>query len=141
MRIVTVSTLPVFCGVVKTPLSELSPMSRVLRALWALTHVAPTLAKSPTWATPRPPSRRVEFSTRAAASDWVPAGLAGELMREPRNVNAYLSERKSHWMPLKVGLEKVSGVRVVRMASPTVSAVWNWPLWADEITTRSNQLL
>ena len=81
-------------------------------------------------------------STQQATQDKfaVAAELAGELIREPRNVKAYLSVRKSHWRPLKVGLEKVSGVSVVRMASLIVSAAWNWPFWDDEITTRSNQL-
>ena len=71
-----------------------------------------------------------------------PASLSavnpGALSREPRRVSAYLSARKSHCNPLNVGLEKVRGVSVVRMASPTVREVWNWPWLADEMTRLSN---
>ena len=43
-------------------------------------------------------------------------------MREARIVAWYLSEAKSICTPLKSGLEKVIGVSVVRMRSPTVIA-------------------
>ena len=42
----------------------------------------------------------------------------GALGRAARIVASYLSEAKSHWIPLSAGLEKVRGVRVERMASP-----------------------
>ena len=41
-------------------------------------------------------------------------------MREARMVAWYLSEAKSSCTPLKVGLENVMGVSVVRMRLPTV---------------------
>ena len=47
---------------------------------------------------------------------------AGSLIREASTVAAYLSAAKSIWTPLKFGLEKVIGVRVVRIALPTVMA-------------------
>ena len=81
------------------------------------------MVKSPTCATPRAPSTRVLLSTTEGGWDWVLAGLAGALMREARKVTAYLSERKSHCMPLKVGFEKVNGVRMERIASLIVSEV------------------
>ena len=44
-------------------------------------------------------------------------------------------------MPSKRGLEKVSGVSVVRMPSPTISEEWNWPERLDEIRIFWNQEL
>ena len=44
----------------------------------------------------------------------------GEARRDAKSVIWYLSAAKSHCTPLKAGLEKVSGVRVVRRASPIV---------------------
>ena len=50
-------------------------------------------------------------------------------------VTLYLSEAMSIWMPSKSGLEKVSGVRVVRIWLPTVAAAKYWP-FESEATTR-----
>ena len=52
---------------------------------------------------------------------WVEPRI-GSLMREARIVAWYLSAAKSTCTPLKSGLEKVIGVRVVRIRSPTVIA-------------------
>ena len=46
--------------------------------------------------------------------------VPGEAKRDANKVIWYLSAAKSHCTPLKVGLEKVRGVRVVRRASPMV---------------------
>ena len=43
-------------------------------------------------------------------------------------------------MPSKTGLDRVSGVMVVLNPSPTVIAVWNWPVELEETMTRLNQL-
>ena len=63
------------------------------------------------------------------------------LTREDRKVRAYLSVIISHWIPSKRGLEKVNGVRVVRMPSPTISEEWNSPEWLDEISRLLNHEL
>ena len=80
--------------------------------LWALTIVAPTSTKSPTWATTRPPIRLVPLVTVAGAFLAVVLAI-GKLIRENSIVPRYLSAAKSIWMPLKLGLEKVSGVNAV----------------------------
>ena len=46
----------------------------------------------------------------------------GLLTRESNKVPAYLSVAMSSWTPLKSGFEKVMGVSVVRIWSPTVMA-------------------
>ena len=51
-----------------------------------------------------------------------PSMFPGALGRETRRVASYLSVAMSSWMPAKDGLEKVIGVRVVRMRSPMVMA-------------------
>ena len=110
-------------------------MLNSLLALAALTHVAPTLAKSPTCVTPLRPMSRVEFSTRPGPCASLKAVKPGELSREASAVTAYLSLNRSHWIPLNAGFEKVRGVRLVRIASPAVRAVKNWPLLAEDTTT------
>ena len=42
MRMVTVSTLPVFCGLVRIPFREFSPKVRSVRVLATFIHVPPT---------------------------------------------------------------------------------------------------
>ena len=75
-------------------------------------------AKSPTWATTLPPKRLVLLVRDSAAN---PEEL-GALTRDISTVASYLSEAKSHWTPLNSGLEKVIGVRVVRIWLPRVIA-------------------
>ena len=108
--------------------------------LATLTQVSPNCAKSPTCPTPLPAKSREVFSDRLGPDVCVRAEKPGALSRDAKMVIAYLSVRKSHWIPLKVGLEKVRGVKVVRSASPMVRDVWNWPFWADDTMTLLNQL-
>ena len=77
-----------------------------------MTIVAPTSTKSPTWATTRPPIRLVPLVTVAGAFLAVVLAI-GKLIRENSIEPRYLSEAKSICMPLKLGLEKVSGVNAV----------------------------
>ena len=90
----------------------LSKEPNVVRVLWALTQVAPTVTKSPTWARARPPIILVAL-VRVSALET--DDLTGLLILERRSVPAYLSAAKSSWIPLNAGLEKVMGVSVVRI--------------------------
>ena len=88
--------------------------------LRALTKLAPTATKSPICTTARPAIRLVALVMPVGAVGVLP--MTGRLTREKSRVPSYLSAAKSICTPLKAGLEKVSGVRVVRMRSPTVIA-------------------
>ena len=83
----TCSTLPRFWGRVRMPFNEFLPNPSSLSAWWAETQVAPTWAKSPSWANPRPPTARVEFT--AVVAGWVMActGIPGELTRDAISVS------------------------------------------------------
>ena len=86
-----------------------------------MTRVAPTCTKSPTSATTRPPIRLVALVTVMGSLEDVVLAT-GELIRENRRVPRYLSVARSICMPLKIGLEKVSGVNAVRIWFPAVMA-------------------
>ena len=62
------------------------------------------------------------FDTPVGTAPTATPTWLGALMRDISTVAWYLSEAKSAWMPLKAGLEKVSGVSVVRMLLPMVTA-------------------
>ena len=115
-----IGSLP--CSAPKVPTSGLrSNASASVCELWALTMVAPILTKSPTCAVARPPIILVALVETLGWRSGVVPRIAS-LARENNSVASYLSAAKSIWMPLKRGLEKVSGVRAVRMRSPMVIA-------------------
>ena len=70
----------------------LSKEPSVVRVLWALTQVAPTVTKSPTWARARPPIILVAL-VRVSALEM--DDLTGLLILERRSVPAYLSAARS----------------------------------------------
>ena len=107
----------------RMPLREFSSTLKRLFPWLALTYVNPSVAKSPTWATPRKPYKLVKTVSLASEISLSRRWTAGLSMREAMKVKAYLSDCISHWMPSKSGFEKVIGVSVVRSCSPTVSAV------------------
>ena len=98
-----------------------SKASAKVRELRALTRVAPTLTKSPIWAVARLAIKLVALVNSLGSRAGVVPTM-GRLARENNTVASYLSAAKSSCTPLKLGLEKVSGVRVVRIRSPTVRA-------------------
>ena len=83
----------------------------------------------------------VNVLNRTPVSPATPATTPALLMREVSRVRAYLSDIMSHCTPSKRGLEKVSGVRVVRMPSPTIREEWNCPEWLEEMRTLLNHEL